>query len=173
METIEAGPYHFNVICYNTIDDVEGLKSFLKEKQPPVCLVDSRVIVGKRQLMVSVHNACAIQAENRMFTKSIYLEILRCLCPDGRLQSALKYCTISSKTTSVVAITLEDQIPNVPFLSNPVSFDELFKTPRVDAPLFEQIYKVTEEMREIYTYEEIAVTTLSIIASDLLNTKAL
>jgi tRNA threonylcarbamoyladenosine modification (KEOPS) complex Cgi121 subunit len=163
----------FRVYCFTVIPAVEEVIGFLKKSQPPVCLLDAKTVVSPLQLQVAVWNAVAMQRQDKMEAKTIYLEILRCMSPDARLGGAFKHLAVGSTTTAAVAVTFEDAIPVIPGLGSPVPIDEFFAAPKVDLELVRQIYQVTDEMLQTFTYEQIVATTLTIAASDLIRTHAL
>lgn len=173
MCDFEASDIHFHVYCYTNVTGSDEINNYLKANQPPICLVDAKIIICIKQIQVAVLNAVALQKSEKMQSKNVYMEILRCLSPDGRLSGAFKYCAVGKSSTDVIAITLENEMPKIPNLTNPISFEDFNQKPKADLPLVRKIFQITDEMLQMYSYEEIVMTTLAVTASDLVHTKAL
>jgi tRNA threonylcarbamoyladenosine modification (KEOPS) complex Cgi121 subunit len=163
---------HVGVYCFSGVSQAESIIAFLKESQPPVCLVDAKSIVSPRQIQVAVLNALTFQKYGKMEAKNIYLEILRCLSPDARIGGAFKFIALGKETKDAIAITLEDLMPKVPGLENLIDMDSFFADPRTDFVLVKKIFSVTDEMLKRYSYEQIVITTLAVAASELVRTRS-
>ncbi|KAH0788029.1 hypothetical protein GPJ56_008061 [Histomonas meleagridis] len=108
-----------------------------------------------------------------MRSKSIYMEILRCLSPDGRLSGALKHLIITDATKEIIVVTFEDGIPTIPGIGEEVELNTFFSTHFIDYPHLREIFQINDEMLQAYTYEEIVLTTLAVISSDLVRSHSL
>ena len=101
------------------------------------------------------------------------MEFLRCLSPDGRLNGAMKSIVIQKDTTDVIAITFEDDFPQIPGLGDKIDFDTFIRKHKPDFSLIKKDFKITDDMLDNLTYEQIVITTLSVLASDLFKIKQL
>ena len=171
MESFFAETQSFKIACFKHIEDAAALNSFLKSNHPPVCIVDGGLIVSIRQIQTAILNAISIRDQNKMQTKNIYLEIMRCLCPDGRLASALKYFNITEKTRSAVAITIEEEMPSLPHLSEQCDINTFLQEDHVNHEVFRKIYYIDDRVLETYSYDDIACATIAAVSSDLLHTR--
>ena len=170
MTDFEVAGNHFKVCCYPQITSPSEINHFLKENNPDICLVDAKIVISVRQLKIAVLNALALKKSNHMQCQTIYKEILRCLSPNGRLHCAFKNCAVTDSTKAVVGITLENYVPEVPGLGNKIGVDEFFDTNKVDLNLISKLFMINDEMLKVFSYEDIIVTTLAIVGSDLVRT---
>ncbi|KAK8854052.1 hypothetical protein M9Y10_016602 [Tritrichomonas musculus] len=172
MSDLEIAGNHFKVSCYSEIISPSDINQYLKENHPDICLVDAKLITSIRQIKTAVINTLALQKSDQMQCKSINLELLRCFSPDGRLNSAFKFCAITETTKSAIGIILDASkaIPDVPGLGSQVPLNEFFDNHQPDYELINKLYMITDDMRKIYSYEDIICTTLSIVSSDLVRT---
>lgn len=172
MSDLEIAGNHFKIVCYSEVLSSSDINQYLKENRPDICLVDARTIINVRQIKTAVLNALAVQKSDQMQCKSLNLELLRCFSPDGRLNSAFKYCAITDSTKTAIGIILDTskQVPNIPGLGTSVTYNDFFDNHKPDYDLINKLYMVTEEMLNIYSYEDIICTTLSVVSSDLVRT---
>lgn len=172
MTDFEIAGNHFKLVCYSEIISAPEINQFLKDHHPAICLVDAQTIISVRQIKIAVMNALALQKSNQMQCKTIYLEILRCLSPDGRLSSAFKNLAITDKTTQAFGIMLDEssEIPQIPGLGPILDFQSFFDSYKPNFTLINKLYMITEDMLSVYSYEDIICSTLSIVASDLVRT---
>jgi tRNA threonylcarbamoyladenosine modification (KEOPS) complex Cgi121 subunit len=173
MTEFEIPGGRFHLYCFPEIASPTPILEFIQKSQPPICLIDPRTIVSPLQIQVAVLNALSLQSQGKMGAKTIYMEILRCLSPDGRLTGAFKHISITATTTAVLVVTFEDSLPPIPGLENPLSADEFFSMWKPDLPVIHQIYQITDEILKTYNYEQIVVAALAIAASDLTRIHAL
>jgi len=171
MFDYEAEGTKFKLCCYYNLPNAEEISTYLKDNQPPLVLIDARMVVSIRQIKTAVYNALILEKSGKMQSKSVYLEIMRCLSPDGRLSSTLKYVTINVETKDVIALTLNDTFPDVPGLSDPQPYNEEIAQTKIDYVVLRNIYRVTDEMLKFYTFEQIAINTNTIAVSDLVHVK--
>ncbi|OHS94809.1 hypothetical protein TRFO_38993 [Tritrichomonas foetus] len=170
MSDFEVAGNHFKVACFTEVTSPTEINQFLKEKRPEICLVDAKIIISIRQIKVALLNALSLQKTNQMQCRTIYLEILRCLSPDGRLSGAFKNCAVTETTKSVIGISLSDSIPEIPGLGKQIPVDEFFDNHQPDINFISKIFMINDDMLKIYSYEDIIVTTLAVVASDLVRT---
>ena len=171
MFDFKAENFPFKIACYENIEDPDSINNFIKKEQPLVALIDARSIISLPHIQVAVLNTKAIESRGKMQSKNIYLELLRCLSPDGRLNGALKSIAIQKDTKDVIAVTFEDEIPKIPGLVEQIDFDSFIRKQKTDFNLIKKDYKITDEMLETFTYEQVVITTLSVLASDLFRVK--
>lgn len=163
----------FSIFCFTDIENAEEILQHIKENQPPVCLLDAETIISTKQIEVAVLNALGFEAQGKREAKTIYLEILRCLSPDARLAGAFKHIALSKTTKNVIAVTLEEQMPEIPGLDKPTAIDKFFEIVKPNFGLVNKIFQINEEMLKLYSYEQIVTTTLAVAASNLIRTKSL
>ena len=171
MFDFQAEQFPFKIACYEGITDPDEINGFIKKEHPPVALVDARQIISLAHIQVAVLNMRSLEARGKMQSKNIYLELLRCLSPDGRLNGALKSIAIQKDTTDVIAITFEDKMPDIPGLGEKIDFDSFIRKQKTDFSLIKKDFKITDEMLENFTCEQVVITTLSVLASDLFRVK--
>ena len=164
----------FRLFFFTDITDGDDIINYLKEKQPPVCLVDPATIISPKQIQIAVLNALGFQKQGKQEAKTIYLEVMRCLSPDARLSGAFKHLAFGKSSKAAIGITFEDEMPQIPGLQSAkqLSMDEFFDTVKPDLALINKIFSITDEMLRLHTYEEIITTTLAVAASDLVRTKS-
>ena len=162
-----ADKYKFKMCYFENIGDPQTINDYIKANQPPVALIDARTIISLAHVQVAILNMRTIQERDQTQSKSIYLEILRCLSPDGRLNGALKFCAIQKDTTAVIAITFEDEFPSIPGLSDPKTFDQFLANPKTDFDKIKKAFKLSDAMLATYSHEQLVITTLSVLASGL------
>lgn len=171
MFDFTAEQFPFKLACFEGIEDPEAINNFIKEKQPQIALIDARQIISLSHVQVAVFNTRTHEQRDRMQSKNIYMELLRCLSPDGRLNGALKTIAVQKDTKDVIAITFEDKFPEVPGLKNPIEFEKFIKKEKTDFSLIKKEFKITDLMLETFTYEQIVISTLSTMASDFIRMK--
>ena len=167
--TIESIP--FKVYCYENIEDPDQLNEYIKKERPPLALIDGRQIISLAHLQIAVLNTKSLESRGKMQSKNIYLELLRCLSPDGRLNGALKTIAVQKDTKDVIAVTFEDKMPEIPGLVNPTDLDTFIGKKKTDFASIKETFKITDEALENFTYEQCVITTLSVLASDLFKVK--
>lgn len=159
-------------MCYfKNIGDTTTINEYIKTNQPPVALIDARTIISLAHVQVTILNMKSIEERGQMQSKSQYLEILRCFSPDGRLNGVLKFVAIQKDTTDVIAITLEDEFPSIPGLTDPKTFNEFLADKKTDYEKIKKAFKLTDAMLQVYTHEELVITALSVCASGLYRLK--
>lgn len=163
----------FRLFFFTDITSPDDIMACLKEKQPPVCLIDPSTIISPKQIQIAVLNALGFERQGKREAKTIYLEIMRCLSPDARLSGAFKHIAFGSKSKAAIAITFETEMPQVSGLENAkqLSMDEFFDQIKPDLALINKIFRITDDMLKLHSYEEIVTTTLAVAASDLVRTK--
>lgn len=164
----QAGDTKFKVIVYKSVTDNEKIVSFIKETQPKLCLLDARCVISFAQIKLAVMTAIAAQRANRSQSKSLYVEILRCFSPDGRLGAAFQYFAFGNETKCAIAITLEDTFEQIEGLGSPVPIESYNFQENADLKTIRDIFQITDDMLAVYTYEEIIMSTVSVLATDLM-----
>lgn len=163
----------FHLFCFPEVQSSEDALKFIKEQHPEVCMIDAATIISPKQIQIAVLNAVGFQKAGSMGANNIYLEIMRCLSPNARLEGAFKHITFGKSTKHAIAITLDGMMPSIPGLGDPVDVAAFFEHVKPNIELVNKIFQVTEEMLKVYSYEEIIAATLAIACSNLIRTKTL
>ena len=163
----------FNIFCFVNVSSPKDVDDYIKNKHPNLCVLDGSLVVSVSHLSSGVLNAISTQKMGVMRSKSIYMEILRCLSPDGRLSGALKHLVITENTTEIVIITFESNIPVIPGIGDEIDVDTFFSSHSVDYSHLREIFQIDDNMLHTYTYEEIILTTLAVVSSDLVRSHSL
>ena len=163
----------FNIFCFLNVSSPKDVDEYIKKNHPNICVLDGSLVVSVAHLSSGVLNAMSTQNMGFMRSKSIYMEILRCLSPDGRLSGALKHLVIKETTKEIVIITFEDSIPNIPGIGEEVDVSTFFSNHSVDYSHLNEIFQIDDNMLHTYTHEEIILTTLAVVSSDLVRTHSL
>ena len=173
MFDFESDDIYFKLAFYPNIIDPDGINERLKSLQPDLLLIDAKSFISLKQIQFAVLNAKNFEQKNKMVSKNIYFEVIRCLSPDGRLNGGFKFCGINSKTQSIVALTFEKDFPDNLGLPQPLSIEELILNPQTDLNIVKKHYKITDEMLKSFTIEQIVISTNSISVSDLIHIKTI
>lgn len=164
---------NFHVHYFVDVSSGEEINKYVKENQPNLCIFDASTIISSIQISQCVYNALETEKLGNMRSKSIYMEMLRCLSPDGRLSGAFKHIAVSASTKNAVVITFEDKIPEIPGIGKEVNESEFFAKNEPNFELINEIYQITNDMLKVYSHEEIILATLAITTTDLVRSRSL
>lgn len=163
----------FHVHYFTNVTSGEAIDKFTKETKPKLSIFDGATIVSPHQIAQSVFNALETEKLGNMRSKTIYMEILRCLSPDGRLSGAFKHIIVTPNTKNAIVVTFEDEIPEIPGIGDEVDETTFFAKNEPDYERIRMIYQITDEMLKVYSYEQIILATLAITTTDLVRSHSL
>lgn len=161
----------FKIQCYKTVKNVHQIINKIRDDPPKVTLFDSRIILSLSQIQSAIFMAKFLESNGKMQSKNLYIEILRMVSPDCRIEAALKLCNINEGTKSVVAVTLEDSFPVIEGLEDPVSFETFMQEPGIDYDYIKSGYRITDDVLKVYTYEQILQEAQAVTVSGIVRFK--